>query len=88
MPWGEQGAVARCSNGEIVKSEAYPPLTVVDTTGAGDTFIAATVFCLSHKKSVLESIDFGNKIAGAKCGMMGFTQINQVYNKLFLKKII
>lgn len=74
--------MARCSNGEIVKAGAYPPQAIVDSTGAGDTFIAATLFYLSQSKSVAESIDFGNRIAGAKCGMMGFQRIGSMYQDL------
>ena len=85
VPWGEQGAMARCGNGDIVESKAYSPTTLIDTIGAGDTFIAATVFSLCHNKSVQESIDLGNLIAGAKCGMMGYSGLNSVYNS-FQKK--
>lgn len=82
VPWGEQGAMARCSNGEIVSSKAYSPACIVDTTGAGDTFLAATIFYLSQNKSVAESIDFGNRIAGAKCGMKGYSGINDVFSQI------
>lgn len=82
MPWGEHGSMARCTDGTIVKSKAYPPNSVLDTTGAGDTFIAATVFSLSNGKSVFESIDFGNQIAGAKCGMMGYRGLSAVHEKI------
>lgn len=81
IPWGEQGAVARTGDGVILKSPAYKPTAVLDSTGAGDTFIAATVYYLSKKKTLLEAIDFGNKIAGAKCGMVGYIGINEVYEK-------
>ncbi|KAK3925854.1 Ketohexokinase [Frankliniella fusca] len=82
VPWGEQGAVARSGDGEIIRSSAYPPKAVLDTTGAGDTFIAATIFYLSNNKTLFEAIDFGNKIAGAKCGMVGYLGINEVYKDI------
>lgn len=82
VPWGEHGSTARCSDGTIVKSKAYPPNLILDTTGAGDTFIAATVFSLSNGKSVAESIKLGDQIAGAKCGMMGYRGLDAVYKKL------
>lgn len=81
-PWGEDGSMARCSDGTIVKSKAYPPKEVLDSTGAGDSFIAATVFSLSSGKSVAESIEFGNQIAGAKCGMMGYRGLDKVYENI------
>ncbi|XP_034253103.1 ketohexokinase-like [Thrips palmi] len=86
VPWGEQGSMARCSDGTIVKAKAYPPEVVLDSTGAGDTYIAATVFSLSNGKSVSEAIDFGNEIAGAKCGMMGYRGLNAVYEKIRNRK--
>lgn len=82
MPCGERGAFARCSNGTIVEAKAFSPSEIVDTTGAGDTFIAATIHHLSKGKSVVQAIEFGNRIAGAKCGMMGYTGIESVYKKM------
>lgn len=34
-------------SGELVHSDAFPPETLVDTLGAGDTFNAAVIFALS-----------------------------------------
>lgn len=34
-------------DGELVHSDAFPPETLVDTLGAGDTFNAAVIFALS-----------------------------------------
>ncbi|XP_068025958.1 ketohexokinase isoform X1 [Melanerpes formicivorus] len=73
--WAEKGADALGPNGELVHSDAFPPETLVDTLGAGDTFNAATIFALSAGKSLQDAITFGCQIAGRKCGIQGFDSI-------------
>lgn len=76
-PWGEDGAVAvDIKNGVTYSAKAYPPEKVVDSLGAGDTFIAATIHCLSGGNPLNESIDFGCRIAGAKIGQVGYEAIH------------
>ncbi|XP_030324732.1 ketohexokinase isoform X2 [Calypte anna] len=70
--WAEAGADAMGPDGEILHSDAFPPETVVDTLGAGDTFNAAVIFALSEGKSLQEALTFGCRIAGKKCGIQGF----------------
>lgn len=72
IPWGEDGAIAKPKNGDVVKSPIFPPDKVVDTLGAGDSFIAGTLCSLLAKKSLQDSIIYGCKVAGAKVGMRGF----------------
>ena len=78
-PWGEQGAVAMTKDASgtrhLVKSAAFPPEVVVDTLGAGDTFIGATISELVSGKDVDSAINFGCRVAGAKCGMRGLDGI-------------
>ena len=71
-PWGEEGAAAS-KNETVVSSPAFPPTEVTDTVGAGDTFMAATMFSLCAGKSIDLAIRFGCQVAGAKCGMRGFS---------------
>ncbi|CAB4027591.1 ketohexokinase isoform X2 [Paramuricea clavata] len=71
-PWGERGAVARGCDKEICSSPAYPPERVVDTLGAGDTFIAGVIFCLNRGRLIKDAIQFGCQLAGKKCGIQGF----------------
>ena len=77
-PWSEMGATAGVFEGgkmmKQVSSKAFTPKNgVVDTTGAGDAFIAATIFSLDILTDRLleESVTFGCKFAGAKCGTFG-----------------
>ena len=70
--WGEQGASAIGPDGIVVTSPAFPPPKVVDTLGAGDTFNGAVIHALNRRDMpLLESITFGCKIAGKKCGQFG-----------------
>lgn len=45
--WAEDGADALGPDGHLVHSDAFPPETLVDTLGAGDTFNAAVIHKLS-----------------------------------------
>ena len=45
--------------------------------GAGDTFIASTIFALSKSQSLKDSITFGCKIAGFKVGVKGWDKLRE-----------
>ena len=57
---------------QVYESHAYPPGKVVDTLGAGDTFNAGVIHHLSRGRSVSEALQYACKLAGTKCGMVGF----------------
>ncbi|NXO14258.1 KHK Ketohexokinase, partial [Oriolus oriolus] len=73
--WAEEGADAMGPDGELVHSDAFPPETVVDTLGAGDTFNAAVIFALAEGRTLQDALTFGCRIAGRKCGIQGFDGI-------------
>ncbi|NXN97701.1 KHK Ketohexokinase, partial [Rhinopomastus cyanomelas] len=73
--WAEMGADAMEPDGKLLHSDAFPPKTLVDTLGAGDTFNAAVIFALSSGKSLQDALTFGCRIAGKKCGIQGFDGI-------------
>uniref|UniRef100_A0A1B6HE21 Carbohydrate kinase PfkB domain-containing protein n=1 Tax=Homalodisca liturata TaxID=320908 RepID=A0A1B6HE21_9HEMI len=76
VAWGEAGAAGQVSGGEVVDSPASPPPAVVDTLGAGDTFLAATIVCLSQGYDLRQSIAAGCRIAGVKVGSSGFSSVH------------
>lgn len=72
-PWGADGACALNQRGEYFESIAFPPLEIVDTLGAGDTFCAGTLDSLMHCfDNVEQAIEKGCRIAGFKCGYYGY----------------
>ena len=57
--------------------EQYIPclknMPVVDTSGAGDSFMAGLICALSHKKSFFEAARFGSLIGSLNVGKKGAT---------------
>lgn len=73
--WGAQGAMCRHGDGTTHKSPAVPPNKLLDTLGAGDTFTAGTIYYLYRGHGLNEAVDFGCRLAGAKCGIMGYDEL-------------
>ncbi|XP_038553605.1 ketohexokinase isoform X7 [Micropterus salmoides] len=73
--WGEKGADALGPDGLVVHSDAFPPETLVDTLGAGDTFNSAVIYTLSNGGSLQDALTFGCRVAGKKCGFHGYDGI-------------
>lgn len=78
VAWGEVGAVAGViKDGQIIRKTFASAVTpkggiVVDTTGAGDSFIAGAIFAMQVlRQPVEEAIKFACRFAGAKCGTNG-----------------
>ncbi|OXV05591.1 hypothetical protein Egran_06641 [Elaphomyces granulatus] len=76
--WGKDGAAALIPSSSIyVFSPAYiaENLQVIDTIGAGDTFMAGMLYgliCHGDDWSLLQKLQFANKIAGIKVVQEGF----------------
>ncbi|KAM4741805.1 ketohexokinase isoform 1-T2 [Anableps anableps] len=75
--WAEKGADALGPDGLLLHSDAFPPETLVDTLGAGDTFNAGVLYTLSNGGSLQEALTFGCRIAGRKCGFHGYDGIRE-----------
>ena len=79
-PWAETGAKAidNCSQ-KICSSPAFTPKNgVVDTLGAGDTFVATTLFALwILNYDLKDAIVLGCQVAGSKCGKFGFQHLHE-----------
>lgn len=69
-------------DGKIVQSIAYTPAEIVDTLGAGDTFVAAALSLLVKGHSLQDAITFGCKLAGAKIGIEGLKNLNTLCEKV------
>lgn len=72
--WGAEGAFAIDNNGKRYIVDAVP-VQVVDTTGAGDTFIAGFVHRMLERGSMEEALDYANTLAGKKCGQKGLKNL-------------
>ncbi|KAG7226646.1 hypothetical protein INR49_001816 [Caranx melampygus] len=79
--WAEKGADALGPDGVVVHSDAFPPESLVDTLGAGDTFNAAVIYTLSNGGSLQEALTFGCRVAGRKCGFHGYEGISKDFTK-------
>lgn len=82
--WGENGAcglVKETASGgnEVWQSEIYPPENgLVDTLGAGDTFLAAFIYATLMNRDMQKSLSFGCKLAGEKCGVSGWSGLREI----------
>lgn len=76
--WGTDGAAAYSEEQTLVTSPCFSPALVMDTLGAGDVFVAATIHSLANNMDIKESITFGCKVAGAKVGMKGFDALKDI----------
>ncbi|KAL4999284.1 Ribokinase-like protein [Aspergillus recurvatus] len=86
--WGQDGAAAlEPTAGNFVQSPAYMPegFQVVDTIGAGDTFIAGMLYGLiveGDTWDLSQKLSMANRLAGTKVTQEGFSNLGSVL-KLF-----
>ncbi len=81
---GEKGSIAY-QNGEFTEAEAVA-VDVVDSTGAGDNFHGAFLYCLMQGWEMDLTLNFCNTFAGLTCAGMGGRQaeptLEETLNKL------
>jgi ketohexokinase len=70
--WGDAGAAAIDNKGHVFENAAYPPVNVIDTLGAGDTFNAAVISGYLDGLDIRETLERACRLAGEKCGQHGF----------------
>ncbi|PYH99935.1 pfkB family kinase [Aspergillus ellipticus CBS 707.79] len=81
--WGQNGAVAlETKSKSMIHSPAYSAVDfkVVDTIGAGDTFIAGMLYawlCQGDKWNLSQKLGFANRIAGMKVSQEGFAGLKR-----------
>lgn len=79
--WGSEGAYG-LSQGQTLYAPAYPPSNVIDTLGAGDTFNAGIIHGLVQGRSPADALDGACRLAGYKCGVLGFDVSGFEWEKL------
>jgi sulfofructose kinase len=67
---GEQGAFVMVKDGSSFTIPAFP-VSVVDTTGAGDSFHGGFLFALSREYPLEEAVVFASAVAALKCTRLG-----------------
>jgi ketohexokinase len=75
LTWGKEGAYGLDRRGAIHHSPAYPPVEVKDTLGAGDTFNAGLIDTYLKGLGLAEALSYACRLAGIKCGQIGFEGI-------------
>lgn len=70
--WGDAGAWALEDDKHSYHSPAFPPPTLVDTLGAGDTFNAGIIDTLVRGLDLGAALQAACRLAGQKCGYQGF----------------
>jgi ribokinase len=68
---GGRGAMA-CQDGQVTVCPA-PPVTVVDTTGAGDCFVGALADALARGRSLPEALNWAVSAASLSTQSLGAT---------------
>ncbi|KAF7732512.1 hypothetical protein EC973_003258 [Apophysomyces ossiformis] len=88
--WGAQGAtcVQAVPRGEFMHASALPIHQVVDSVGAGDTFIAGIIFCLSRGLGLLSSLKFSCELASRKVAQSGFDGLAKVVYRLWEASLV
>ncbi|ALC49281.1 CG7328 [Drosophila busckii] len=75
-PWGSAGAVCLDSSGNFAEIRAHEPPQVVDTLGAGDSFLAGFIHATYGLQQELQvAVDFANRVAGHKISKFGYDHI-------------
>lgn len=69
--WGEYGAAAIDSSGDLCYSEAFEPEVILDTLGAGDTFNAGFIDGYGAHLPLADTLRYACQLAGKKCGKIG-----------------
>ena len=74
-PWGDQGAYAIDASGQVYHQQAFSPEQLIDTLGAGDVFNAGVIDALVDAKPVGVMLEQACRLAGKKCGQLGFANL-------------
>ncbi|KAH7715490.1 ketohexokinase isoform 1 [Aphelenchoides avenae] len=76
-PWAEKGVTAREGLvGQFIHVDAHVPPVIVDTLGAGDSFIAACLHFFNSGLGLRETLEKAVVVAGEKVGQKGMLGLN------------
>ncbi|XP_058449872.1 ketohexokinase-like isoform X2 [Malaya genurostris] len=81
-PWGNIGVSALDQNNKYLCCGVYPPTTIQDSLGAGDTFCAGCIFQLNQGNSLQKAIEYGSQLAGLKIEDFGFDHLKDKIDQL------
>ncbi len=73
--WGDQGAWCLPRDGELIHEPAVPVARVIDTVGAGDTFVAGMIHARLHASPWPAALAAANGLAARKCAQFGFADL-------------
>jgi ketohexokinase len=80
--WGTQGATC-LAKGEIFRSSALDQETIVESVGAGDTFIAGVIYCMSRGHTLLTTLKFSWEMTSRKLTRYGIDGLASVMYKFW-----
>ncbi|KAK7486009.1 hypothetical protein BaRGS_00022761 [Batillaria attramentaria] len=75
-PWAEEGAAA-CQNDDVIVVPACAPGDVVDTLGAGDTFVAGFIHARMRSSDLKLALTYACHLAGVKCTLAGYDGLRE-----------
>jgi len=75
LPWGDQGAWALSVANELHHSPAFPPIEVIDTLAAGDTFNAGLIHAMLCGRALADALLDACQLAGRKVGQYGLESL-------------
>lgn len=76
------GAGATLYDGETFHDISTDPVTVLDTTGAGDTFAGAYLYGIANDENLVSTTRFANKMAGFVVAQYGPRLPVDVYERV------
>ncbi|XP_075164595.1 ketohexokinase-like [Haematobia irritans] len=77
-PWGSKCSDCLDANNEYTSVPAYDVDEVVDSLGAGDTFVAACIYALHYlEKPLADAVKYANQVAAFKVERRGYDDLDK-----------
>jgi len=81
MTQGSNGLIARSAAGEMINMQAVGVDKVIDSIGAGDSFIAGLISRMSQQVEFDQALTFANKLAASKVQHLGMNFNAEIINE-------